>query len=76
MVFLSGCCHQVLDQRQVPWREHGKAQDQPNASALEHKESYRWLQNLKQSTTLLAEPERIMHIGSGERHLRVVLCRP
>ena len=38
----------------------------PTRVPIEQKESYRWLENVKQSTTLLAEPERIVHIGDRE----------
>jgi hypothetical protein len=33
---------------------------------MEQKESYRWLENVRQSTSLLAKPERIVHIGDRE----------
>ena len=38
----------------------------PTRVPIEQKESYRWLENLKQSTALLAEPDRIVHIGDRE----------
>lgn len=41
---------------------------------IEQKESYRWLENLKQSTALLAEPERIVHIGDRESDIYELFC--
>ncbi len=38
----------------------------PTRVPIEEKESYRWLENVRQSTALLAEPERIVHIGDRE----------
>jgi hypothetical protein len=38
----------------------------PTRVPIEQKESYRWLENVMQSTALLAEPERIVHIGDRE----------
>jgi len=41
----------------------------PTRVPIEQKERYRWLENLRQSTALLAEPERIAHRRSRERYL-------
>jgi hypothetical protein len=38
----------------------------PTRVPIDQKESYRWLENVKQSTVLLAEPERIVPIGDRE----------
>ena len=38
----------------------------PTRVPIETKESIRWLENLKQSTTLLNDPERCVHIGDRE----------
>jgi len=38
----------------------------PTRVPIEQKESYRWLENVRQSTALLAEPNRIVHIGDRE----------
>ena len=38
----------------------------PTRVPIEQKESYRWLENVRQSTSLLAEPRRIVHIGDRE----------
>jgi hypothetical protein len=38
----------------------------PTRVPIEQKESYRWLENVRQSTALLAEPQRVVHIGDRE----------
>jgi hypothetical protein len=38
----------------------------PTRVPIEQKESYRWLENVKQSTALLPWPERLVHIGDRE----------
>lgn len=38
----------------------------PTRINIEEKESYRWLENLKQSTELLQDPARCIHIGDRE----------
>jgi hypothetical protein len=38
----------------------------PTRISIEEKESYRWLENLKQSTELLQDPARCVHIGDRE----------
>ena len=38
----------------------------PTRVPIEQKESYRWLENVRQSTALLAEAERIVHICDRE----------
>jgi hypothetical protein len=38
----------------------------PTRIPIEQKESIRWLQNPEQSTTLLGEPERCVHVGDRE----------
>jgi hypothetical protein len=43
-----------------------KRQIIPTRVPIEEKESYRWLQNLRQSTALLGQPERSVHIGDRE----------
>ena len=46
----------------------------PTRVPIEKKESIRWLENLRQSTELLADPGRCVHIGDRERrYLRTVL---
>jgi hypothetical protein len=46
----------------------------PTRVPIEKKESYRWLENLRQSTALLAEPERIIHVGDRESDIYELFC--
>jgi hypothetical protein len=46
----------------------------PTRVPIERKESYRWLENLKQFTILLAKPERIVHIGDRESDIYELFC--
>jgi hypothetical protein len=46
----------------------------PTRVPIEQKESYRWLENLRQSTALLAQPERIVHIGDRESDIYELFC--
>ena len=41
---------------------------------IEKKESVRWLDNLKQSTALLDDPERCIHIGDRESDIYALFC--
>lgn len=41
---------------------------------IEEKESIRWLQNLRPSTTLLGAPERCVHIGDRESDIYELFC--
>jgi hypothetical protein len=38
----------------------------PTRVPIEEKESYRWLENMRQSTALLGEPVRCVHVGDRE----------
>lgn len=46
----------------------------PTRIPIEEKESYRWLENLKQSTELLQEPNRCVHIGDRESDIYELFC--
>ena len=46
----------------------------PTRVPIEKKESIRWLENLKQATTLLNEPERCVHIGNRESNIYELFC--
>jgi hypothetical protein len=46
----------------------------PTRVPIEKKESIRWLENLKQSTTLLDDPERCVHIGDRESDIYELFC--
>lgn len=41
---------------------------------IEQKESYRWLENVRQSSQTLAEPERCVHIGDRESDIYELFC--
>lgn len=46
----------------------------PTRIAIEQKESYRWLENVRQATELLAQPGRIVHIGDRESDIYELFC--
>src|SRR5215471_11498966 len=46
----------------------------PTRVPIEAKESVRWLENLKQSTSLLGEPSRCIHIGDRESDIYELFC--
>lgn len=46
----------------------------PTRVPIEEKESYRWLENLRQSTELLQCPERCVHIGDRESDIYELYC--
>ena len=46
----------------------------PTRVPIEKKESVRWLENLKQATELVAEPERCVHIGDRESDIYELFC--
>jgi hypothetical protein len=46
----------------------------PTRVPIEKKESVRWLENVKQSTTLLGEPEKCVHICDREGDIYELFC--
>jgi hypothetical protein len=46
----------------------------PTRVPIEKKESVRWLENLKQSTATLGDPERCIHIGDRESDIYELFC--
>lgn len=46
----------------------------PTRVPIEKKESIRWLENLKQSTELLGDPGRCVHIGDRESDIYELFC--
>jgi hypothetical protein len=46
----------------------------PTRVPIEEKESIRWLDNIKQTTTLMADPERCIHIGDRESDIYELFC--
>jgi len=46
----------------------------PTRVPIEKKESIRWLENLRQSTTLLNDPTRCIHVGDRESDIYELFC--
>lgn len=46
----------------------------PTRVPIEDKESMRWIENLQQSTSLLSEPDRCVHIGDRESDIYELFC--
>jgi len=46
----------------------------PTRVPIEHKESIRWLENMRQSTALFGEPGRCIHIGDRESDIYELFC--
>jgi hypothetical protein len=47
----------------------------PTRVPIEETESVRWLENFQQSTALLAEPQRCVHIGDRESDIYELFCK-
>ena len=47
----------------------------PTRIPIEEKESFRWIENLRQSTELLNHPERCVHIGDRESDIYELFCK-
>ena len=46
----------------------------PTRVPIETKESYRWLENLRQSIALVGAPERCVHVGDRESDIYELYC--
>ena len=46
----------------------------PTRVPIEEKESFRWLENVRQSTALFGEPQRCVHIGDRESDIYGLFC--
>lgn len=46
----------------------------PTRVPIEQKESFRWLENMRQSTTLFDDPDRCIHIGDRESDIYELFC--
>ncbi len=46
----------------------------PTRVPIEHKESIRWLENMRQSTALFGDPGRCIHIGDRESDIYELFC--
>ncbi|BBO59763.1 IS4 family transposase [Mycoavidus sp. B2-EB] len=51
-----------------------KCKINPTRIPIEEKESYRWLENLRQSTALLSDPQRCVHVGDRESDIYELFC--
>lgn len=51
-----------------------KSHVNPTRVSIETKESYRWLENLRQSIALLGSPERCVHVGDRESDIYEFFC--
>ncbi|MFI0478939.1 MAG: transposase DNA-binding-containing protein [Candidatus Rhabdochlamydia sp.] len=61
------CAIKFWTRKQFKGSNELKKRINPTRIPIEEKESYRWLENLKQSTELLPDPARCIHIGDRER---------
>jgi len=46
----------------------------PTRIPIEEKESFRWLENMRQSTSLISDPGRCVHIGDRESDIFELFC--
>lgn len=46
----------------------------PTRVPIETKESYRWLENLRQSNSLIGDPSRCVHVGDRESDIYELFC--
>ena len=46
----------------------------PTRVPMEEKESFRWLENVRQSTALFGEPQRCVHMGDRESDIYELFC--
>src|SRR5438105_7828885 len=46
----------------------------PTRVPIEEKESFRWLENVRQATALFGEPSRCVHIGDRESNIYELFC--
>ncbi len=60
------CAIKFWTRKQFKGTNELKKRINPTRISIEEKESYRWLENLKQSTELLQDPARCVHIGDRE----------
>ncbi|MCC8405340.1 hypothetical protein LJ655_26360 [Paraburkholderia sp. MMS20-SJTN17] len=51
-----------------------KRHNNPTRVPIEEKESWRWLENMRQSTELFDDPVRCIHIGDRERDIYGLCC--
>ncbi|PQO28952.1 IS4 family transposase [Blastopirellula marina] len=51
-----------------------KSKVNPTRVPIEQKESFRWIENMKQATEQLADPERCVHVGDRESDIYELFC--
>jgi len=64
----------ILDPREVQRNAALKRKINPTRVPIEQKESIRWLENLRQSTALMDDPGRCVHIGDRESDIYELFC--
>jgi len=65
---------QILDSEEIQRNRRAQEKINPTRVPIEKKESIRWLENLKQSTELLNDPGRCVHIGDRESDIYEFFC--
>ena len=65
---------EILDSSKFKGTAALKRKINPTRVPIEKKESIRWLENLKQSTELLDDPGRCIHIGDRESDIYELFC--
>jgi hypothetical protein len=66
---------QVLESPEIQGNSRAEEQINPTRIPIEGKESFRWLQNMQQSSDLIAQPQRCIHIGDRESDIYELLPR-
>ncbi len=56
------------------WRNALKKHVNPTRIPINQKESFRWLENMRQSTSLLSDADRCIHIGDRESDIYELFC--
>ena len=51
-----------------------KRKIKPTRVPIEHKESFRWLENLRRTTSLFGAPGRCVHVGDRESDIYELFC--
>ncbi|PCJ00692.1 MAG: hypothetical protein COB14_04270 [Alphaproteobacteria bacterium] len=46
----------------------------PTRMPIEKKESFRWIENMRQSSELLGTPEKLIHVGDRENDIYEFFC--
>ncbi|WP_247457993.1 IS4 family transposase [Bradyrhizobium sp. 2] len=65
---------QILDPEEIQGTAALKKKINPTRVPIEKKESIRWLDNVRQSTELLGDPGRCVHVGDRESDIYELFC--